>query len=178
MDIDEITRHVSGLDGVLAQRPRHGDPTVPEIAWGDTFFFYAPDGELPRAQPFATIVTKDYPGDTGSRLRAPERFRLNIAAGAEAFTAHTGHPPRAGIPAPDPAATDTLFAHPLYAGAGWLAVVNPGPRTASALPALFTAAHARAKAAHERRHRPAHSTAERLDDTETAMTISPTEPDS
>ncbi|WP_067652328.1 DUF6194 family protein [Nocardia harenae] len=154
MEIDEITRLVTGFAGVLAQCPRPGDPGVPEIAWGDTFFFYAPDGELPRAQPFATIVTKDYPGDAGSRLRTPGRFRLNIAAGAEAFTAHTGHPPRAGMPAPDPAATDTLFAHPLYGGAGWLAVVNPGAHTAPALPALLRAAHARARAAHERRHRP------------------------
>ncbi|MEV0355882.1 DUF6194 family protein [Nocardia sp. NPDC050697] len=153
MDIDEIIRLVSGLDGVLAQRPGPGDSGVPEVAWGDTFFFYAPDGVLPRAQPFATIVTKDYPGDAGSRLGA-SRFRLNIAAGATAFAAHTGHPPRAGVPAADPAATDTLFAHPLYAGAGWLAVVNPGARTAPALPELLRTAHAGARAAHQRRRRP------------------------
>lgn len=178
MDIDEIIRLVTGFDGVLAQCPRPGDPGVPEIAWGDTFFFYAPDGTLSRAQPFATIVTKDYPGDTGSRLDAPDRFRLNIAAGAAAFTAHTGHPPGAGVPAPDPAATDTLFAHPLYAGAAWLAVVNPGAKTAPGLPALLAAAHARAKAARERRHRPAQRAAGRLDDTETPMTNSSTDPSS
>ena len=174
MEIDEIVRLVSALDGVLAQCPRPGDPGVPEIAWGDTFFFYAPDGRLPRAQPFATIVTKDYPGDAGSRLRAPHRFRLNIAVDAAAFAVHTGHPPRARVPAPDPAATDTLFAHPLYGAAGWLAVVNPGSRTASVLPGLLRGAHAGAK----RRQRPAHRPAGRLDDTETAMTNSPADPGS
>lgn len=151
MTIDEIIDLVSGLDGVLVQRPRPGDGT-PEIAWGDVFVFHAPDGTVPAAtQPFATIVTKDYPGDTGSRLDAPDRFRLNIAAGAEAFTRITGHPPRDRVPAPDPAAADTLVAHPLYASAGWLSVVNPGPGTAAEVRALLVTAHGRARAAAERR---------------------------
>lgn len=63
MTIDEIISFVGGLDGVLTVRPAPGDGT-PEISWGDTFFFYAPDGAVPATtQPFATVVTKNYPGD-------------------------------------------------------------------------------------------------------------------
>jgi hypothetical protein len=54
-------------------------------SWGDLFFYYAPDGVVPTAgQPFATIVTKHYPDDAGSRLARPGAFRLNVAAGREA----------------------------------------------------------------------------------------------
>ena len=69
--IDEIIGFVDGLDGVLALRPVPGDGT-PEIAWGDTFFYYAPNGVVPQnTQPFATIVTKNYPGDDRSELDPP-----------------------------------------------------------------------------------------------------------
>ena len=101
--MDEIISFVDGLDGVLTQRAHSGDGS-PEIAWGDTFFYYAPDGVMPEAtQPFATIVTKNYPGDETSRLDRPEVFRVNMAAGKEAFIAHTGRAPRdtdAGVPPP------------------------------------------------------------------------------
>jgi len=73
--MDEIISFVDGLDGVLTQRAHSGDGS-PEIAWGDTFFYYAPDGVVSRTtQPFATIVTKNYPGDESSRLDRPEVFR-------------------------------------------------------------------------------------------------------
>lgn len=40
----------------------------PEISWSDHFFYYAPDGLVPRnRQPYATIVTKNYPDDVQSR---------------------------------------------------------------------------------------------------------------
>ena len=94
MTIDEIISFVGGLDGVLILRPGPGDGS-PEIAWGDTFFYYSPSGVVPqRTQPFATIVTKDYPGDDESELDGPEAFRVNVAAGKEAFVRWTGHSPR------------------------------------------------------------------------------------
>ena len=76
MTIDDIITQVTGLGGVLTLRPEAGDGS-PEISWGDVFFYYAPDGVVPRTQPFATIVTKDYPDDQTSRLDGPGRFRLN-----------------------------------------------------------------------------------------------------
>lgn len=58
MTIDEISAYVESLGGVLTMRPAPGDGT-PEVAWGDLFFYYAPDGVVPNGQPFATVVTKD-----------------------------------------------------------------------------------------------------------------------
>ena len=154
--MEEIISFVSGLDGVFTQRAQSGDGS-PEIAWGDTFFYYAPDGVMPVAtQPFATIVTKNYPGDETSRLDRPEVFRVNMAAGKEAFIAHTGRSPRdtdAGLtdatPAPD--ALDQVIAHPVYGSLGWLSVNNPGPATAAEVRRLLEQAHQLARARYRRR---------------------------
>ncbi|MFC8719402.1 DUF6194 family protein [Kitasatospora sp. NPDC057198] len=151
MTMDEIIDFTAGLDGVLTLRPAPGDGT-PEISWGDTFFYYAPDGVLPKTgQPFATVVTKNYPGDTTSRLDRPGAYRVNIAAGREEFVRRTGHGP---VPGPTSGADDTVIAHPVYAAAGWLAVVNPAGRTAEDVRELLYAAHQLARARYERRARP------------------------
>ncbi len=107
MTIDEVIGCVESLDGVLTLRPHEGDGS-PEIAWGDSFFYYAPDGVVPQTQPFATIVAKDYPDDTSSRLDRDGAFRVNVAAGAEEFWTWTS----AGV---DPATEDVVMAHPAYA---------------------------------------------------------------
>ncbi|WP_280263866.1 DUF6194 family protein [Nocardia wallacei] len=150
MSIDEIIEFIESLGGVLTLRPGPGDGT-PEIAWGDAFFYYAPDGQVPTTgQPFATIVTKDYPDDTASRLNRPDAFRLNISAGKEAFIEWTGHTPRE-TPAVDASATDTVLPHPVYGSAAWLAIVNPGPSTEAPARELLRAAHDRARSRYERR---------------------------
>jgi hypothetical protein len=152
VNIDEIIGHLESLGGVLVLRPGPGDGT-PEIAWGDVFFYYAPDGEVPATgQPFATIVTKDYPGDDRSDLNRPGAFRVNISAGQAAFVRWTGHDPRdTGAAAADPSRADTLFAHPVYGGAAWLAVVNPGAATGDSVRELLRASHGRARRRYERR---------------------------
>ncbi len=150
MDIAAITAHVEGLGGVLTLAPREGDGT-PELAWGDLFFYYAPDGVLPPGQPFATVVTKDYPDDTGSRLDRPGAFRVNIAAGRTACRARVGHDPGEEDPDVDPAAEDTVLPHPVYGPLGWLAVVNPGPATEETVRALLRTAHGLARARRGRR---------------------------
>lgn len=152
MTMDEIIDFMAGLDGVLASRPGPGDGS-PEISWGDTFFYYSPDGVVPaNTQPFATLVTKDYPGDEASRLDRPGAFRVNISAGKEAFVRWTGHAPREPAGAEvDASAADTVIAHPIYGAVGWLAVVNPGPRTEAAVRELLEAAYRLARARHERR---------------------------
>lgn len=150
MEINEIIEFVENLGGVLTLRPQPGDGT-PEISWGDTFFYYAPDGVLPRTQPFATIVTKDYPGDESSQLNRPNTFRVNIFAGTEAFTRWTGHSPRADVAPQNPGIADTVIAHPVYARQGWLAVVDPGPRTDAAVRDLLRSAHAAARTRYDRR---------------------------
>ncbi|RDG35642.1 hypothetical protein DVH02_24205 [Streptomyces corynorhini] len=154
MTMAEITGFVADLDGVLTVRPGPDDGS-PEISWGDTYFFYAPDGAVPTAtQPFATLVTKNHPGDELSRLDRPDTFRLNVGAGRDAFAAATGRAPREAVPdddTTDPGAVDTLIAHPVYGSLGWLAVVDPGPRTERAVRELLRTAHHLARARHERR---------------------------
>ncbi|WP_435109040.1 DUF6194 family protein [Nocardiopsis synnemataformans] len=152
MSIDEITAFLEELGGVLTLRPLPGDGS-PEISWGDAFFYYAPDGAVPTAtQPFATVVTKDYPDDRASRLDRPGVFRLNVAAGREAFVSWTGREPREPAdPDADPSAADVVTAHPVYGGLGWLAVVDPGPRTGEAVRELLRTAHGLARSRHRRR---------------------------
>jgi hypothetical protein len=155
MSIDEITRDLETLDGVLTLRPGPGDGS-PEISWGDLFFYYAPDGVVPKSQPFATIVTKDYPGDESSRLNRTGAYRVNVSASSAEFRAWTGHEPREPTttetpPETDPSREDVVIAHPVYGSLGWLAVVNPGPHAATALGELLRSAHQRARARYERR---------------------------
>lgn len=150
--MEEIIDFVSGLDGVLALTPQAGDEW-PELSWGDAFFYYSPDGVVPaKIQPFATIVTKNYPGDEASRLDRPDTFRVNIAAGKDAFIRSTGHTPReAAGTGTDPSVTDTVIAHPVYGTAGWLAVINPGTRTEAVTRELLNTAYLLARKRHERR---------------------------
>ena len=88
MSMQQIIDTVRSFEGALVVEPREGDGTPP-LAWGDAFFYYAPDGEIPaNTQPYGTIVTKDYPEDTLSRLgdgtgTAP-RWRVNVHVGRAA----------------------------------------------------------------------------------------------
>jgi len=150
MDIDEVMGDIESLEGVLALKPQPGDGT-PEIAWGDAFFYYAPDGVVPQTQPFATIVTKDYPDDTTSRLNREGAFRVNVAAGAMQFRRWTGREPRQLTAAPIDPVDDVVLAHPVYGELGWLCVTNPGPHSIESLRDLLRTAHAAARARYERR---------------------------
>jgi hypothetical protein len=149
--MDEVIGFVEGLGGVLTLRPQPGDGS-PEVSWGDAFLYHAPDGVVPRTQPFATVVTKDYPGDESSRLDRPGAFRVNVAAGTDEFRRWTGRAPREPAAEDvDPSTPDVVIAHPVYGDLGWLAVVDPGPRTEDALRELLRTAHALARARSERR---------------------------
>ena len=128
--MEQILTMLRGLPGVLELAPQEGSE-FPRIAWGDHFFYFSPDGTVPRnRQPYATIVTKNYPDDVLSRLEAPDRWRVNIHVGAARFQELLGFPPgAAGAEERDYGATDVVLPHPLYAAQGWIAVVNPGPGT-------------------------------------------------
>lgn len=102
-------------------------------------------------QPFATIVTKNYPDDERSRLDRPGSFRVNVAAGKAAFVEWTGHQPAEPADDTDPSMPDTVFAHPVYGALGWLAVVNPGPATTQALQNMLRKAYELARSRDERR---------------------------
>src|SRR5689334_14004335 len=124
MDREDLLEFVRRLDGTLVLTPdEHSD--APEIAWGDSFCYYAPDGTVPQnVQPFATVVTKDYPGDEGSDLNPPGRWRVNIHVDRDTFRGLAGDP-AGDAPDRDFAERDVVLPHPVYAELGWIAVVDP-----------------------------------------------------
>lgn len=144
--MDDIVGRVSAWEGVLTLRPGPGDGS-PEISWGDVFFYVAPDGRVPSGQPFATIITKDYPGEPSAGLDRPGSFRVNIAAKPD------GRPGASSLDAAaDPSTPDLVMPHPAYAQLGWVAVVDPGEQTGGRVLTLLQAAHAAALARWRRRH--------------------------
>ncbi|MFF7639362.1 DUF6194 family protein [Streptomyces canus] len=143
--MEQIIATVRGFDGALVFLPGPGGD-FPEIAWGDAFFYYAPDGRTPRnTQPYGTIVTKDYPDDTACDLDPPGRWRVNVQVGRTALPELLGE-------GHDPATADVVLPHPVYGSLGWVCVVNPGERTTGTVVRLLREAHeaARARAARRR----------------------------
>ncbi|WP_369370247.1 DUF6194 family protein [Promicromonospora sp. Populi] len=155
LSINQIIDAVRDLDGALVVAPAVGDPAFPELAWGDAFFYYAPDRVMPRnVQPYGTIVTKDYPGDTASDLDPADRWRVNIHVDRAAFRELVGDRDAGGGDVGnrvDPATPDVVQQHPVYGSAGWVAVVNPGPATGTTVLRLLREAHDAARARYERR---------------------------
>jgi hypothetical protein len=128
MDEASITQYIAetfdGVDVLVASQANG----APEVAWGDTFFSYDPDGQLPaeRRFPFATIVTKDYPGfDCKSQLNRPGVFRLNIGLSKETYRSLFG----SDAGGHDFAALDRVLPHPVYASQSWVCVLNPSEAT-------------------------------------------------
>jgi hypothetical protein len=127
---------------------------APQVAWGDTFFFYAEGPDSDRTMPFATVVQNDYDGfDERSQLRRPGVFRVNVGLGRERFEELLGSPPAAHDrhrEEYDHAAFDRLLPHPVYAPQGWVSVVNPGERTDALVRELLAEAHERDRRRRER----------------------------
>lgn len=148
--IDQIISAVRDLEGSLVVAPAVGDPAFPELAWGDAFFYYAPDGVMPRTvQPYGTVVTKNYPDDIASDLDPPGRWRVNVHVGRTVARELTGE---RDADAADPATADVVLPHPVYGAVGWIAVVSPGRRTGSLVLRLLREAHDAARVRYERRH--------------------------
>lgn len=151
MSMDRLLETIRAFDGLLELAPGEGS-AFPEIAWGDHFFYYAPDGQVPqREQPYATIVTKNYPDDASCDLDRPDRWRLNIHVGTDAFVELTGENPRAEAIPRDYAATDVVLPHPVYRRQGWVSITNPGVSTHVLAARLLRQAHEDAKRRAERR---------------------------
>ncbi|MFI2567944.1 DUF6194 family protein [Cellulosimicrobium funkei] len=149
MSMEQILATVRSLDGALVLSPGPGS-AFPELAWGDHFFYHAPDGVVPPGQPYGTVVTKDYPDDTASRLGVEGRWRVNVHVGRARFRTLLGADPRDGA-ASEVAETDVVVPHPVYGALGWVAVVVPGERTTALVVDLLRAAHDDARARTARR---------------------------
>jgi hypothetical protein len=151
MSMEQIIDAVRALDGALVVIPGP-QSDAPELAWGDAFFYYAPDGRMPQhVQPYGTIVTKDYPDDTASDLDAPDRWRVNVHVDRATFRRLTGEEPRTLKRPREYGAADVFLPHPVYGSLGWVAVVNPGEQTRDAVLQLLRDAHDAARARAERR---------------------------
>jgi len=160
MSMEQILETIRAFDGVLELAPAEGS-AFPEIAWGDHFFYYAPDGEVPqRKQPYATIVTKNYPDDSLCHLDHPDRWRLNIHVGKIAFSELIGDDSRAESAAVDFTAVDTVLPHPVYRALGWISIVNADAQTHALAVRLLREAHdaARRRTAHRKSTAPADGT--------------------
>ena len=150
----ETVAAIAALPGVVAMTASPEDG-APEVAWGNTFFFHDPDGDGDGRFPFATVVTKDYPGfDEASHLNRPGVYRVNVQAGSERFTELLGFSPREldeHRGEVDFAEPDRLLPHPVYGAQGWVSVVVPGPHTWRDLLQLVEQARRRAGRRQERR---------------------------
>jgi hypothetical protein len=138
LDEAAITRYITetfdGVDVVVASQANG----APEVAWGDSFFFYDPDRTIPpdRRMPFATIVTKDYGDfDSASQLNRPGVFRLNIGIGRETYRALFGaQSSPSGADGDDErgydfTALDQVLPHPVYGRQYWVCILNPSAAT-------------------------------------------------
>lgn len=153
MQLEELKQFFASLDGAVVWTPQEGSE-APPIAWGDSFVYYAPDGQIPTTtQPYATMVVKDYPGDIASDLAAPDRWRVNLHVDTATFKDLVGEDPHHLTASRDFAQTDVVLPHPTYGSGSWVAVVNPGPRTAASVERLARLAHEAAKRRSERRRR-------------------------
>jgi hypothetical protein len=146
----EIVRVLTDLPDVVAVVASE-ENGAPEVAWGDSFFFYDPDDVDPenRRLPFATVVTKDYAGfDTASDLDRPGVFRLNLAVGRDRFTELFGFSP-AGFAERqtefDFTALDRVIPHPVYARQAWISVLVPGAGSEKQVTQLIGHAYERAR---------------------------------
>ncbi|MGJ7904849.1 DUF6194 family protein [Actinopolyspora sp. H202] len=157
MSMHHILETVREFEGILELAPGEGSG-FPEIAWGDHFFYYSPDGRIPQHhQPFATIVTKDYPGEPSSNLGSVDRYRVNVDVGRSTFTELTGETPRdfnsSDKKSREFGESDVFMPHPGYGARGWVAVVNPAERTMTPLVDLLHAAYEKQRRHVERRAR-------------------------
>lgn len=146
---ERLREMIGGIPDVAAELagPETG---APEIAWGDTFFTNQPRGDGPQSRwPFATIVTKNYPGfDEDSDLDRPDTFALNLHVGAQYFEGLLGFPPSETsqhVVRFNPAAEATPLPHPQYAKSGWIRIINPPAAQQVQIEALARAAAERGK---------------------------------
>ena len=139
MDEAGITRYIettfAGVDVVVASK----ENGAPEVAWGDSFFIYDPDRNLPEPKrfPFATIVTQDYGDfDNASNLNRPGVFRLNVGVSKETFAKLFGAEDEH-----DFTQLDRLMPHPVYGPNHFVCVLNPGDSTFESVTPLLREAY-------------------------------------
>ena len=142
MTQDDVIEFVtSALEGtvVVVASEDNGDP---EVAWGDTFFFYDPDG--------VTVPERrlDYAGfDEASNLNRTGVYRVNAWVGRDTFDQKTSSEDASAV---DYAVLDKVIPHPVYGQQSWVSVLSPGRDTADTVKGLLAEAHERARTRYEK----------------------------
>src|SRR5919106_567377 len=107
--IEYVTRELEGTLVVVASE----ENGAPEVARGDTFFFYDSD-DITRSDkrfPYATIVINDYPGfDEASNLKRSGVYRVNMSVSRDTFERETSADDVSAI---DYTALDKVIPHPV-----------------------------------------------------------------
>src|SRR5215472_19022562 len=132
---DYISKTFDGVDVVVASK----ENGAPEMAWGDSFFIYDLNRDLPETRrfPFATIVTQDYGEfDNLSNLNRAGVFRLNVGISKKTYDELVG----AGDNH-DFSALDTLMPHPVYGQNHFGCVLNPSDETFESVKPLLAEAY-------------------------------------
>lgn len=113
----------------------------PEVAWGDSFIYSGQHDDMPKRLPFATIITKDYPGfDEASDLDRAHTFRLNLQLNRADFEQLFPNWSPEGY---DFSQVDVLMPHPVYSPQFWVCIVNPSLNRLDEMAPLLRKAHKR-----------------------------------
>ena len=103
----------------------------PKQSWGETSFFYNPDGSSPHGTYFFTIKEKNGDNDKASDLDRTGIYRLNFGISKNSFLSLFPEVPSRPAKGKiivgnyDFTATNVLTPHPIYGWMPWLAILSP-----------------------------------------------------
>lgn len=104
---------------------------VKKITWGETSFFYNPDGSKPHGTYFLTIKEQNGENDQASGLDREGVFRLNFCIPEQLFLSLFGTKPKRPAKGQciegdyDFKGLNRLMPHPVYGWMKWVAISNP-----------------------------------------------------
>lgn len=107
------------------------DGIVKRVAYGETTFFYNPDGILKNGVYFCTIKEKDGPNDKSSNLSREGIYRISTGITKEIyiqlFSEIPKRPVKGGIidVNVDFSKTNIITEHPIYGWMSWINVLSP-----------------------------------------------------
>ncbi len=123
--------------------------------WGETSFFYNPDGLRPKGIYFCTIKEKNGPNDRASALDRKGVFRYNFGISKPTFLQLFGHVPKRPNKGEiigghyDFTKIDVLYPHPIYGWMCWVAILSPSQESFKTLHPLIIESYQQVIQKHE-----------------------------
>lgn len=149
MELEEIKEYIlENYEGM----------TVNE-SYGETTFYYSPEGNLTGGTYFMTINETDKPNDSASKLNRDRIFRVSVGSGRETFLKLFGvvpkRPPKGSIieGAYEFERLDEIMPHPIYGWANWVCVLNPSNSTFDMLVPIIREYYQLSRARYEKKIR-------------------------